>query len=77
MSDASVSPTMVLLVMMILLVMMLLVCLMRVLVGHVHLHISLMTIPSVHHNMLPLLVALVEHPEMVLGGRLRDRRAGG
>lgn len=68
MSDASVSPAMVLLVMMILLVMVLLVWLMLVLVGHVHLHISLMTIPAVHHSMLSLLMALVEHTERVLRG---------
>lgn len=68
MSDASVSPAVVLLVMMVLLVVVLLVWLMLVLVGHVHLHISLMTIPAVHHNMLSLLMALVEHTERILGG---------
>lgn len=68
MPDATVSPAMVLLVMMVLLIMMLLVWLMLILMGHVHLHISLMSIPSVHQNMLSLLVALVEHAERILGG---------
>ena len=76
MSDASMSSAVGLLVMMTLLVMVLLVWLMLVLVGHIHLHISLMTTSPIHHDMLPLLVALIEHTKGILGGRLRNRGAG-
>lgn len=59
----SMTANVVLLLVVLLLAMVLLLvrCLMLVLVCHAHLHISLMSSPTIHHHMLPLLVALIEH----------------
>ena len=56
--------------------MMLLMTLMRILVAQIHWHISLMTLSSIHHNLLPLLMPLIEHAVRVVRGLL-DRRVGG
>lgn len=56
-----------LLVLVMLLAMMLLVSRMLVLLWEVHLHvIPLMTRPTIIHHVLPLLVALVVHPERIM-----------
>ncbi len=54
-----------------LLAMMLLMSLLLVLLRKVHLHvISLVAGPSVHHDMLSLLVPLIVHPEWIMSRRL-------
>lgn len=40
---------------------MLLLCRMLKFSGHVHLHVPLMTRPSIHHDLMALLVSLAEH----------------
>lgn len=63
----------ILLMMVVLLHMMLLVVLVLVfMLLNVHLHVSLMTIPSIYHRVLPLLVSLIVHCERIVSGRLRD-----
>lgn len=63
----------VLLMMMVLLSVMLLVSLMLILLSHIHRHVPLLTRPTVHHDMLGLLVTLIEHAVGIVGSRLRDR----
>lgn len=72
MSNTCMATDMVLL-MMILLGVMLLVSLMLILLGHVHRHVPLLTRPTIHHDMLGLLVTLIEHAVRIVGSRLRDR----
>lgn len=71
-SNTCVATNMVLLMVMILLSVMLLVSLMLILLSHIHRHIPLLTRPTVHHNMLGLLVTLIEHAVGIVGSRLRD-----
>ena len=74
-SSTRMAANMVLLMMMILLSVMLLVSLMLILLNHIHRHVPLLTRPTVHHDMLGLLVALIEHAVGIVGSRLRDRGA--
>ena len=74
-SMPTVDPSVVLLVMMTLLAMMLLMRLVLILVTHAHLHISLVARSPIHHDMLALLMALIEHTVRIVGGGLRDWRA--
>lgn len=64
---------MVLLMMMVLLSVMLLVGLMLILQSHIHRHVPLLTRSTVYHDMLGLLVTLIEHAVGIVGSRLRDR----
>ena len=60
------APTEVLLMVVILLAMVLLMSLvLLIFMGDVHLHVPLMATP-IHHGMLPLLMALVEHAERIV-----------
>ncbi len=61
--------SMILLLLVMLLAIMLLMSLMLVLLRKVHLHvIPLMARPSVHHDMLSLLMPLIVHPEWIMSG---------
>ena len=65
---------MILLIVVVLLNMVRLMRLVLILVLHVHLHESLMTISPIHHSVLSLLMPLVEYVEGSVGGSLRDWR---
>ena len=67
MSNASMAGNVVLLLMMmVLLSVVLLMRLVLILVCHAHLHIPLVPLAPIHHDVLPLLVALSEHPVWVM-----------
>ena len=75
MSYASMGANMALLVMRILLTMVLLVRLMLILLRHVHLHVPLVRRSPVHHDVLALLVILIEYTIRIVGRCLRDWRS--
>lgn len=76
MSHASMGANnMALLMMRILLAMVLLVRLMLILLRHAHLHVPLVRWSPVHHDVLPLLVALIEYTIRVVIRCLRNWRS--
>ena len=60
-------------VMIVLLGVVLLMALMWVFVAQVRRHISLMTLSSIHHDLLPLLVPLIEYAVRMVSGLLYRR----
>ena len=76
MSNSAVSTNVVLLLVMVMMLLAMVLLLHRVLklIGHTHLHVSLVARSSIHHDMLCLLV-LIKHPIWIMGRRLGYRRA--
>lgn len=72
MSYTRMATDMVWLMVVVLLSVMLLVWLMLKFLGHIHLHISLLAMTTIHHDMLALLVALVVHVIWIVTGCLRN-----
>lgn len=75
MSNTCMATSMGLLMMMVLLGVMLLVRLMLVFLSHVHLHVPLLSGSAIHHNVLALLMILIEHAVRIMGSYLRHWRA--
>ena len=74
-SDSSMSANMTLLMMWILLTMMLLVGLMLIFLGHIHLHVPLVGWSPIHHDVLALLMTLIEYTIRIVSRCLRYWRS--
>lgn len=72
MSYTCMATDMVWLMVVVLLSVMLLVWLMLKFLSHIHLHISLLAMTTIHHDMLALLVTLVVHVVWIVTGCLRN-----
>ena len=72
-SNTGMATNMILLMMVILLGVMLLVSLMLIFLSYIHWHVPLLSRPTVHHDMLRLLVTLIKHAVGIVGSRLGDR----